>query len=133
MTELDQLNNLLFFPLRQDLNPSIRKIPSPASQAQSACHVYDLSPEEDPLDRTGDDYAGSGVQRKVRSPVKSRSGGEPVIGLVSNSLRLDRWCRRVSQLRNRRSCFRRRRLTRDLYKFTNKRLRLQSMNSSEGT
>jgi len=68
MGEFDQLNYLLLLPLRQYLNSSIRSIPSPACQAKSTRHVYDLSPEEDALDHAADDYAGSGVQRMVSSP-----------------------------------------------------------------
>src|SRR3989442_5140855 len=68
MSEFDQLNYLLLLPLRQYLNSSIRSIPSPARQAKSTRHVYDLSPEEDALDHATDDYAGSGVQRMVSSP-----------------------------------------------------------------
>ena len=136
MTKLDQLNYLLLFSLGQDLNSSIRKIPSPACKAKPTSHVYDLSPEEDALNHAADDYAGPGVQRKVHSPVESRSSQEPVIELVSCSLQLDRgrWHWGVCQLSNRWSWLRlrRRRLTRDLYKLTNQRLNLQSMNSSEG-
>ncbi len=73
MSKLDQLNYLLLLPLGQDLNSSVRKIPSPACKAKPTPYVYDLSPEEDALNHAADDYAGSGVQRLVRSPVESRS------------------------------------------------------------
>ena len=72
MGEFDQLNYLLLLPLRQDLNSSIREIPSPACQAKSTRRVYDLSSEEDALDHPADDYSSSGVQCMVCSLV-SRS------------------------------------------------------------
>ena len=77
MTEFDQLKDLLLITLSQNLNPSVRKISSPACQAESTRQVYDLSPEEDPLDCTADGYSGSGVQRIVRF-----FDGGTVIGLV---------------------------------------------------
>src|SRR2546427_3357241 len=75
MTKLDQLNYLLLFSLGQDLNSSIRSIPSPACKAEPTSHVHDLSPEEDALNHAADDYAGPGVQRKVRSPVEPFQSG----------------------------------------------------------
>src|SRR6267143_1545211 len=68
MSEFDQFNYLLLLPLRQDLNSSVREIPSPACQAKSTRNVHDLSPEEDALDHAADDNARSGVQRMVSSP-----------------------------------------------------------------
>ena len=68
MSEFDQFNYLLLLPLRQDLNSSIREIPSPACKAKPTPYVYDLSPEEDALDHAADDNARSGVHRMVSSP-----------------------------------------------------------------
>src|SRR6267143_6325369 len=134
MTEFDQLNDLLLLPFRQNLDPSVREIPSPASEAESASQIYDLSPEEDALARTADGYSGSGVQRMVRSIVEAPLLTMARYRLVSSSLQLDRWCWRMGQLG---SCWSwlwlwRRRLPRDFNQFANQRLSFQSMNGREG-